>query len=1174
MPKKISKIISNAKNRLSSRTTTTQKSPQSSSTTSTKLWGTTSKSSTTISSSSSKSVSIRTGSLRSTCDSDRLLSSTYDHHDDEDTGQRQQPPSSDSISLGMSRNTAQDDFESPDLDLSSSRIRSKKFSIKSNDEQQQQQQQRQNDSDERQTSINNDSDGNNVRKSLLNRLFSFGQQQQTNQQQQQSSSSGYNELYDDHEKQSEFSRQHWWQSEFLLGTETHGPVLFGTWNGVFVTTVVHLFGVLSFLRLGWLVGNEGVPLSIAIVFVCLLFNTISLLAAIGIMERCAAVQAAQNAGHLTPFNPLTNNDGQQQQQRYFDPEYTRQTVSARANIHILIATVLGSRIGGAISLIYLIGQSVSCALHVTGFSESFIQLLAIFIRRQLLSSTSITSSTTNDDNNQSLSSIVSNISIVDEQHQQSSFVRTLAKLLCIDIIEQQQKHFDVTKQSTISTPSSSSILIETSNNIQLILNPESFQIISILLILILFIINIVGVRWLFRLQTLLFLALVAAVGDFSTGIFHEHDDYGYGPIKASEKNFLENLSPNLWSKTTLWLQWRQLFETIGIFFPATIGVMAGVNMGSDLERPTKSIPSGSLMAIISSFAIHILFIFGLSLTCERLALLNDLSIGQHISAIGVFYAFGLYMSTISSALGSMYTAPRIMQNLAQELHSVPIVRCFAKGNGPNNIPINALILFVLITIGFIMIGGINILAPIVTIPYLLTYAAIEYAYFSMAMTFDIQIQREKRFMQISSQLKTSDSDTMMADDLIDHQQKQQQSSSMEINIVEQSKIGGAGSGQLPSSASTTIKRNHHQPSEDTISLTTSLSGFGGGDQPSSLPPPLSPSSSSLQQQQQHLAGYGSIQSITQHIKIKRRQSTQSSDSDINDDPNGSIIKSNKQQQQQPKSTTTKSTISTAATGTKESMMKEKTKTKKPKTIRQLMAAVSNSDDEDDDDDGQDDDSVIVDSGVSTTTIKNQRSLITNINETINMVNNQDGDNEDGEDGQLQRQNDQFECLLMPDPELTEIACKQEIWYLRLMNRWIVLIAAIIKLLLMFIIAWHYAIITMIMFSLFIWIIGHTNPGFYPGVSEFSFYKWIRSIFFRIKSWKPCSSYKNILNNNLTNDPTNESNLIASYSYDRIVLPETVMPNFHYDTDQLTKNNNDYSDRPQCHFTTTINPQLN
>jgi len=45
-----------------------------------------------------------------------------------------------------------------------------------------------------------------------------------------------------------------------------------------------------------------------------------------------------------------------------------------------------------------------------------------------------------------------------------------------------------------------------------------------------------------------------------------------------------------------------------------------------------------------------------------------------------------------------------------------------------------------------MIGKINVLAPIVTIPFLLTYATVEYAYFSLAMTFDIQIMRESRFM--------------------------------------------------------------------------------------------------------------------------------------------------------------------------------------------------------------------------------------------------------------------------------------------------------------------------------------------------------------------------------------------------------------------------------------------
>lgn len=50
-----------------------------------------------------------------------------------------------------------------------------------------------------------------------------------------------------------------------------------------------------------------------------------------------------------------------------------------------------------------------------------------------------------------------------------------------------------------------------------------------------------------------------------------------------------------------------------------------------------------------------------------------------------------------------------------------------------------------VTLAFIMIGEINTLAPIVTMPYLLTYACIDYSYFTLAQTFDIQLQREQRF---------------------------------------------------------------------------------------------------------------------------------------------------------------------------------------------------------------------------------------------------------------------------------------------------------------------------------------------------------------------------------------------------------------------------------------------
>ncbi|MPD00086.1 Solute carrier family 12 member 8 [Portunus trituberculatus] len=44
-----------------------------------------------------------------------------------------------------------------------------------------------------------------------------------------------------------------------------------------------------------------------------------------------------------------------------------------------------------------------------------------------------------------------------------------------------------------------------------------------------------------------------------------------------------------------------------------------------------------------------------------------------------------------------------------------------------------------------MIGRINTLAPIVTMPFLATYATIDYAYFALAMTADMQRKREARF---------------------------------------------------------------------------------------------------------------------------------------------------------------------------------------------------------------------------------------------------------------------------------------------------------------------------------------------------------------------------------------------------------------------------------------------
>lgn len=65
--------------------------------------------------------------------------------------------------------------------------------------------------------------------------------------------------------------------------------------------------------------------------------------------------------------------------------------------------------------------------------------------------------------------------------------------------------------------------------------------------------------------------------------------------------------------------------------------------------------------------------------------------------------------------------------------------------GPNKVPIYSMTVVAMVTITFIIIGQINTLGPVVTMPFLLTYAAVDYSYFALAQTFDMRQKREERY---------------------------------------------------------------------------------------------------------------------------------------------------------------------------------------------------------------------------------------------------------------------------------------------------------------------------------------------------------------------------------------------------------------------------------------------
>lgn len=53
--------------------------------------------------------------------------------------------------------------------------------------------------------------------------------------------------------------------------------------------------------------------------------------------------------------------------------------------------------------------------------------------------------------------------------------------------------------------------------------------------------------------------------------------------------------------------------------------------------------------------------------------------------------------------------------------------------GPSKTPVAAICLTSLVTMAFVLVGQVNVLAPIITINFMLTYIAVDYYYFSLFM---------------------------------------------------------------------------------------------------------------------------------------------------------------------------------------------------------------------------------------------------------------------------------------------------------------------------------------------------------------------------------------------------------------------------------------------------------
>jgi amino acid transporter/archaellum biogenesis ATPase FlaH len=168
-----------------------------------------------------------------------------------------------------------------------------------------------------------------------------------------------------------------------------------------------------------------------------------------------------------------------------------------------------------------------------------------------------------------------------------------------------------------------------------------------------------------------------------------------------------------------------MITIFAIFFPAVTGFTAGVAMSGDLEDPKKSIPKGTLLSILTGLVVYIGLAVGFAYFVDRDLLINDTTFINKIAFWSWPVIAGIWGATLSSALGGILGAPRIMQAISKD-KIMP--RILGKGYGPTNEPRNALIFtFLLAELGVLM-GELDAIAEVVSMFYIAAYGFINMAF--------------------------------------------------------------------------------------------------------------------------------------------------------------------------------------------------------------------------------------------------------------------------------------------------------------------------------------------------------------------------------------------------------------------------------------------------------------
>ncbi|XP_058984572.1 bumetanide-sensitive sodium-(potassium)-chloride cotransporter [Musca domestica] len=299
------------------------------------------------------------------------------------------------------------------------------------------------------------------------------------------------------------------------------------------------------------------------------------------------------------------------------------------------------------------------------------------------------------------------------------------------------------------------------NGVKIIDNDiNDIRIVGVVTILVLILVCCVGMEWETKAQNFLLVAIILAIFDFLIGAAigpgNDKESIAKGFVGFSWDTLKENFNSDYRYSEKVD---QNFFSVFAIFFPSVTGIQAGANICGDLKDPGAAIPKGTLWALLLSmisYAVFVVFAGGAAArdasgdvadlingtlisselkcaanhTCEY-GLANSYSVMQLMSLWGPLIYAGCFAATLSTALTNLLSVPRLVQALGID-RIYPGLIFFSKPYGKHGEPYRGYVLTFIISAAFILIGELNVIAPLISTFYLASYALINFCTFHAA----------------------------------------------------------------------------------------------------------------------------------------------------------------------------------------------------------------------------------------------------------------------------------------------------------------------------------------------------------------------------------------------------------------------------------------------------------